>query len=61
MKACHVFLHVVLRRSQMLLTFSRHQMMYNVSNVVLFAEVTYKGGTLSYSNNVKNKNEAPDL
>ena len=27
----------------MLLTFSRHQMMYNVSNVVLCAEVTSKG------------------
>ena len=27
----------------MLLTFSRHQMMYNVSNVALCAEVTQKG------------------
>ena len=26
----------------MLLTFSRHQIMYNVSNVVLCAEVTYR-------------------
>ena len=27
----------------MLLTFSRHQMMYNVSNAVLCVEITYKG------------------
>ena len=27
----------------MLLTFSRYQMIYNVSYVVLFAEVTYEG------------------
>ena len=38
-----VFLYAILRRSQMLLTFSRYQMMYNVSYVVLFAEVTYEG------------------
>ena len=38
----------------MLLTFSRHQMMYNVSFVVVCAEVTYKG-YLSYSKKVKNK------
>ena len=38
-----LFLHVILRRSQMLLTFSRHQVMYNVSNAVLCAEVIYKG------------------
>ena len=38
----------------MLLTFGRHQMMYIVSNVVLCAEVTYKG-YFSYSNKVKNK------
>ena len=37
------FLHVILRRSQMLLTFSRYQMMYNVYNVVLCAEVTHEG------------------
>ena len=35
-----VFLHVILKRSELLFTFSRHQMMYNVSNVVLCAEVT---------------------
>ena len=38
-----IFPHVILRRSQMLLTFSRHQMTYNVSNFSLSAEVTYKG------------------
>ena len=38
-----VFLHVILRKPQILLTFSRHQLMYNVSYVVLCAEVTYKG------------------
>ena len=38
-----IFSHVILKRSQMLLTFSRHQMMYNVSNFSLSAEVTYKG------------------
>ena len=38
----------------MLLRFSRHQIMYNVSYVVLCAEVIYKG-TLSYSNKAKNK------
>ena len=37
-----VFLHVILRKSQMLLTFRRHQMMY-VSYVALCAEVTCKG------------------
>ena len=37
-----VLIHVILRTSQMLLVFSRHQMMYNVSYVVLCAEVTYK-------------------
>ena len=38
-----VFLRVILRRSQVLLTFSRHQVMYNVSYNVLCAEDTYKG------------------
>ena len=28
---------------QMLLAFTRHEMLYNVPNVVLCAEVTYKG------------------
>ena len=47
MKPCHVvpsffFIHVILRRSQMLLTFSRYQMMYNVSFVALCAEVICK-------------------
>ena len=58
MKACitrFVFLHVILRRSQILLSFSRHQMMCNVSYVVLCAEVIHVKGTLSYSSKVKNK------
>ena len=38
-----IFLQVILSRLQMLLTFSRHQMMYNVSYVVLCAEVNCKG------------------
>ena len=38
-----VFLPVILRISQMLLTLGRHQMMYDVSNVELGAAVTYKG------------------
>ena len=37
-----VFLRAILRRSEMLLTFSRRQIMYNVSYVVLSAEVTYQ-------------------
>ena len=50
-----VFLHIILRKSQILLTFSRQQMMYNVSNDVLCAKVTYINGTLSYGNKGKNK------
>ena len=38
-----VFLHLILQRSQILLTFSRHQMLYNVSYFVLCAEIIYKG------------------
>ena len=38
-----VSLYFIFRGSQMLLTFSRHQMMYNVFNIVLCTEVTYKG------------------
>ena len=41
--AHYVFLHIILKRLQILLTFSRHHMMYNVSNVVLCFEVTYQG------------------
>ena len=37
------FLQGILRRSQMLLTFCRHQIIYNVFYVVLCAEVTRKG------------------
>ena len=36
-------LHVILRRSQILLTFSRNQKIYKVSYVVLCFEVIYKG------------------
>ena len=36
-------LQAFLRRSKMLLTFSRHQIMYNVFCVVPCAEVTYQG------------------
>ena len=39
----YVFLHVILRRLQMLLKFSRYHRMHNVSNAVLCFEVTYKG------------------
>ena len=39
----YVFLHVILRRLQMLLKFSRHHMIHNVSNAVLCFEVTYTG------------------
>ena len=46
-----LFLHAIPRRLQLSLTFSRHQMMYNLPHVVLSAEVTCKG----YSNKVKNK------
>ena len=68
MKGCHVlpilshfvFLHIILRRSQMLLTFSRHQIMYNVSNVVLCAEVTYNGYFVIQQQH-KEQNEALDL
>ena len=35
--------HIILRRSKMLLKFSRHIMMYNVSLAALCANVTYKG------------------
>ena len=38
-----VVLHGILWRSQMLLTFSRHQMMHNVSCVVSYTESTCKG------------------
>ena len=38
-----VFLCVILRRAEILLTFSKGQMMYNTFNVVLCAEVTHKG------------------
>ena len=38
-----VFLHVILTRSQMLLIFSGHQMMHNISYVALCDEVTYEG------------------
>ena len=38
-----ILLHVILRRSQILLTFSTHQMMYNVFYVLLCASVIYKG------------------
>ena len=53
MKVCHalpiLFLHEILRRSKILLTFSRHQMMlYSVLKLHI-------KGTLSYSNKVKNK------
>ena len=34
------FLHFILRKLQMLLIFIRHQMMFNVSNFVLCAELT---------------------
>ena len=41
----------------MLLTFSsRHQMMYNVSYVVLCAEVTYKGSSLVSDSRVSKHN-----
>ena len=47
MKAYHVlpilFSFMSFSGDHKLLTFSRHQMMYNVSNVVLCAEVIYKG------------------
>ena len=46
MKACHIipilFSIILLSGDQMSLTFSRHEMMYNVSNLVLCAEVAYK-------------------
>ena len=38
-----LFLHVILRRSQMVLTSSRQQMVHNVPYVVLCAEVTCEG------------------
>ena len=44
----------------MLLTFSRHQIMYNVSNVVLCAEVTYNGYFVIQQQH-KEQNEALDL
>ena len=44
MKACHITHFLVIhRRSQMLLTFNRHQMVYNISCVLPCAEVTGKG------------------
>ena len=44
----------------MLLTFSRHQIMYNVSNVVLCAEVTYNAYFVIQQQH-KEQNEALDL
>ena len=38
-----VILHAILRRSQIILTFSRPQIMYNVSCVSLCIEVACKG------------------
>ena len=58
MKACHITHFVVIhRRSQMLLTFNRHQMVYNISCVLPCAEVTGKGYFViqQQSNKVKNK------
>ena len=49
-----VFLHVIVRISQMLLKISRHQMMFKVSYVILCAEVTCKGDVVK-SNKVKSK------
>ena len=43
--------HVIANRSQMLLTFSRHHMMYNVSYVALL----HVKGASSYINKAKNK------
>ena len=49
-----VILEALLERLQMLLTFSRHQVMYDISCVLSCAEVTCKG-TLSYGNKVNDK------
>ena len=38
-----VYLQVILKRPQMLVTFSRDQMIYNVSYTVLCTEVTCEG------------------
>ena len=55
-----VFLHVIPRRSQMFLTFSRHQIMCNVSYVALCTEVTYKG-YFAIQQQSKVQNQALDL
>ena len=55
-----VFLHVILRRSQMLLKFTRDQMIYNVLYVILCAEVTCKGSfVMQYQS--KEQNQTLDL
>ena len=54
------FLHVIFRRSQMLLTFSRYQMMYNVSFVALCAEVICKRYSVIQQQS-KEQNEALEL
>ena len=54
-----VFLYVVLRRLQISLTFSRHQMMYNVFYVVLCAKVIYKGYSV-VQQQCKEQNQALD-
>ena len=56
MKPCHVvpsfFPSCHSQEIANVVTFSRYQMMYNVSSVAL---KLYVNGTLSYSNKVKNK------
>ena len=46
MKACHIipilFSMILFSGDQMSLTFSRHEMMNNASNLVLCTEVAYK-------------------
>ena len=55
-----VFLHVILRRSQMLLKLTRDQMIYNVLYVILCAEVTCKGSfAMQYQS--KEQNQTLDL
>ena len=66
MEACHVLtisysfrlglygvLHVFFRRSQILLTFSRNQVIYSAFSILLLAEGTCKGHS-SYNNKAKN-------
>ena len=53
-----VFLHAISRRSHILSTFSRHQMMYNVSYLVLCAKFICKGYFLRQQQR-KQQNQTP--